>query len=211
MDILADGRMDYEDDVLKELDIVVASPHVSLKQDAAKATDRILRAIDNRYVNIIGHPTGRLINRREGLPLDFDQVFKAAAANGTRAGNQRRLPAARPERHQRPRRRSRPAACSPSTPTPTAPTSFDGHRLRHQRRPPGLGDTRPRDQLHASLEGQTVLRGKAEVITAEGAEDAEEEMLNAKLSAECRMESLVPRFRIRHSAFAFSASSASLR
>lgn len=83
VDILADGRMDYEDAVLKELDIVIASPHLALKQDAKKATDRLLRAIENRYVNIIGHPTGRLINRREGLPLDFAVLFKAAAANGT--------------------------------------------------------------------------------------------------------------------------------
>ncbi|HEX3356095.1 MAG TPA: DNA polymerase/3'-5' exonuclease PolX [Tepidisphaeraceae bacterium] len=83
VDILADGRMDYEDDVLKLLDIVVASPHVSLKQDTKKATDRLLRAIDNKYVNIIGHPTGRLINTREGLPLEMDKLFKAAAANGT--------------------------------------------------------------------------------------------------------------------------------
>ena len=83
VDILVDGRMDYEDDVLKLLDIVVASPHVSLKQDAKKATDRLLRAIDNKYVNIIGHPTGRLINSREGLPLELDKIFAAAAANGT--------------------------------------------------------------------------------------------------------------------------------
>jgi DNA polymerase (family 10) len=83
VDILVDGRLDYEDAVLAELDYVVASPHVSLKQDEAKATDRILRAIDNRYVTIVGHPTGRLINARAGLPLDFARVFKAAAANGT--------------------------------------------------------------------------------------------------------------------------------
>lgn len=83
VDILVDGRLDFEDDVLKELDFVVASPHVSLKQDSIKATDRILRAIDNRYVNVIGHPTGRLINAREGLPLDFGRVFKAAAESGT--------------------------------------------------------------------------------------------------------------------------------
>ncbi len=82
-DILADGRMDYEDEVLKELDIVIASPHVSLKQDATKATDRLLRAIENPYVNVIGHPTGRLINRREGLPLDMQRIFKAAAETGT--------------------------------------------------------------------------------------------------------------------------------
>ncbi len=83
VDILADGRLDFEDEILAELDIVVASPHISLKQDMAKATDRLLRAIDNPYVNVIGHPTGRLINRREGLPLDFARIFKAAAATGT--------------------------------------------------------------------------------------------------------------------------------
>jgi DNA polymerase (family 10) len=83
VDILADGRMDYEDEILAELDIVIASPHIALKQDETKATDRILRAIDNRYVTAIGHPTGRLINKREGLPLNFAKVFAAAAANST--------------------------------------------------------------------------------------------------------------------------------
>lgn len=83
VDILVDGRMDFEDAVLKELDFVVGSPHVSLKQDTEKATDRILRAIDNRYVNVIGHPTGRLINARAGLPLNFTKIYKAAADSGT--------------------------------------------------------------------------------------------------------------------------------
>src|SRR5437764_4871841 len=83
VDILVDGRLDYDDDVLKLLDIVVASPHVSLKQDSKKATDRLLRAIDNKYVNIIGHPTGRLINGREGLPLELDKIFERAAKSGT--------------------------------------------------------------------------------------------------------------------------------
>ena len=83
VDILADGRLDFEDKVLAELDIVVASPHVALKQDAAKATDRLLRAIENRYVQVIGHPTGRLINRREGLPLDIGKIVSTAAASGT--------------------------------------------------------------------------------------------------------------------------------
>jgi DNA polymerase (family 10) len=83
VDILVDGRLDFEDAVLAELDFVVASPHVSLKQDAEKATSRILRAIENRYVNVIGHPTGRLINQREGLPLQFEKIFSAAAATGT--------------------------------------------------------------------------------------------------------------------------------
>jgi DNA polymerase (family X) len=83
VDIMADGRLDYEPEILKELDIVVASPHFSLKQDEKKATDRLKRAIDARYVNIIGHPTGRLINRREGLALDFSKLLPRAAANGT--------------------------------------------------------------------------------------------------------------------------------
>jgi DNA polymerase (family 10) len=83
VDILADGKLDFDDAVLKELDFVVASPHIALKQDSAKATERILRAIDNKYVHVIGHPTGRLIGSREGLPLDFERIFKAAAANGT--------------------------------------------------------------------------------------------------------------------------------
>lgn len=80
VDILVDGRMDFEDAILKELDLVIASPHISLKQERQKATDRMLRAIDNRYVHIIGHPTGRLINQREGLPLDMPKLFAAAKA-----------------------------------------------------------------------------------------------------------------------------------
>ncbi len=83
VDILIDGRLDFEDAVLAELDFVVASPHISLKQDATKATDRLRRAIEHPYVNIIGHPTGRLINGRAGLPLELDKLFPIAARNGT--------------------------------------------------------------------------------------------------------------------------------
>ena len=83
VDILADGTLDYDEAVLAELDWVVASPHFALQQDETKATDRLLRAVESRYVNIIGHPTGRLIDRRPGLPVRFEPVFKAAAANGT--------------------------------------------------------------------------------------------------------------------------------
>ncbi len=83
VDILADGRLDYEDAVLAELDFVVASPHQPLKQEPAKATDRLVRAAENPYVCVIGHPTGRLIMRREGLSPDMAKVFRAAAAAGT--------------------------------------------------------------------------------------------------------------------------------
>jgi DNA polymerase (family 10) len=82
VDILVDGSLDFEASVLAELDIVVASPHVSLKQDTVKATDRILRAVEARYVNIIGHPTGRLINARAGLPVAFETIFARAAQMG---------------------------------------------------------------------------------------------------------------------------------
>ena len=83
VDILSDGELDYEDSVLAELDYVVASPHFALTQDTEKATARLLRAIENRYVNVIGHPTGRLIDRRPGLPVNFEPVFKRAADTGT--------------------------------------------------------------------------------------------------------------------------------
>jgi DNA polymerase (family 10) len=83
VDILADGSMDYPDEILAQLDFVIGSPHIALKQDEQKATDRLKRAIENRYVNIIGHPTGRLINSRAGLPVKFDELFPTAAKNGT--------------------------------------------------------------------------------------------------------------------------------
>ena len=83
VDILADGKLDYPDSLLKELDVVVASPHASLSQDPAKATRRLLKAVENPCVHILGHPTGRLINRREGLHPDMSTLFKAASQSGT--------------------------------------------------------------------------------------------------------------------------------
>ncbi|MBB6429699.1 DNA polymerase/3'-5' exonuclease PolX [Algisphaera agarilytica] len=82
VDILADGSLDYDDDLLAELDIVVASPHAALTQDPAKATKRLLKAIENPYVTIVGHPTGRIVNRREGLSPDMEAIFKAAKDRG---------------------------------------------------------------------------------------------------------------------------------
>jgi DNA polymerase (family 10) len=81
VDILADGTLDYPDDVLAQLDIVVASPHASLGQDPAAATARLVRAVSNPFVRILGHPTGRLINRRPGLSPDMAAVIAAAKAN----------------------------------------------------------------------------------------------------------------------------------
>lgn len=82
VEILADGRLDYEDAVLASLDIVVASLHTSLRQPREKVTERLLNAIRNPHVDIIGHPTGRLIPDREGADLDMDAVLAAAAASG---------------------------------------------------------------------------------------------------------------------------------
>ena len=82
VDILEDGRMDLPDDVLKEADWVVASIHYGQTQPREKITQRLLNAIGNRYVHAIGHPTGRLIGKRKGYPMDFKTVFKAAADQG---------------------------------------------------------------------------------------------------------------------------------
>lgn len=82
VDILADGKLDYPNSLLSQLDIVVASPHAALTQDPEKATTRLLKAIDNPCVTIIGHPTGRLINRREGLSPDMKKIIAAAKARG---------------------------------------------------------------------------------------------------------------------------------
>ncbi|MBL4702809.1 DNA polymerase/3'-5' exonuclease PolX [bacterium AH-315-I18] len=78
VDILADGSLDYADELLAELDVVVASPHAALTQDSKTATARLLKAMENRYVTIMGHPTGRLVNRREGLSPDMPQIIAAA-------------------------------------------------------------------------------------------------------------------------------------
>lgn len=81
VDILPDGRLDYDDDLLAELDIVVASPHTSLKQDRAAAARRLLAAIEHPLVHIIGHPTGRLVGKREGFDPDIPALAKAAATH----------------------------------------------------------------------------------------------------------------------------------
>ncbi len=83
MDILTDGRLDYEDDLLAELDVVVASPHAALRQEPAVATARLLAAIRHPLVHILGHPTGRLINRREGLQPDLEVLIQAAIETDT--------------------------------------------------------------------------------------------------------------------------------
>lgn len=78
-DILADGSLDYPDELLATFDYVVASVHSGLKMDKAKATRRLLKAIENPYTTILGHPTGRLLLRREGYPIDYEEIIAACA------------------------------------------------------------------------------------------------------------------------------------
>ncbi len=78
VDILVDGSLDYDDDLLHELDVVVASPHAGLRAKPAQATKRLLKAIEHPSVHVIGHPTGRLIERRPGLEPDMDELIAAA-------------------------------------------------------------------------------------------------------------------------------------
>ncbi len=79
----AEGDLSTDDDLLEELDVVVASPHAALGQDRGTATDRLVRAVDHPSVDILGHPTGRLIAEREGLTPDIERVAAAAADAGT--------------------------------------------------------------------------------------------------------------------------------
>ena len=81
-DILPDGKLDLSEDCLAQLDFVIASVHSSFKQDQRQITDRILRAIESPVVDILGHPTGRLLLRREPYDLDIDEVIEAAAIHG---------------------------------------------------------------------------------------------------------------------------------
>ena len=81
-DILPNGAMDLADDCLAELDIVIASIHSAFTQDEQRMTERLLKAIECPWVDVIGHPTGRLILKRDGYRFDFERVVDAAAAAG---------------------------------------------------------------------------------------------------------------------------------
>lgn len=80
VDIVADGTLDYADDILSQLDLVVASIHQGFTK---RVTERMCAAMENPYVDIIGHPTGRLISKREGYTMDLDRVMEQARRTGT--------------------------------------------------------------------------------------------------------------------------------
>jgi DNA polymerase (family 10) len=81
-DILFDGSLDYSNEVLGSFDFIVSSVHSNLKMNEEKAMNRLLKAIENPYTTILGHPTGRLLLMREGYPVDHQKMIDACAANG---------------------------------------------------------------------------------------------------------------------------------
>jgi DNA polymerase (family 10) len=83
VDILADGRMDYPSEVLAQLDFVVGSVHSGFSRPQAEQTRRIERAMENPYVTVVGHPTGRLMGQREAYAVDLERLFRTAKATGT--------------------------------------------------------------------------------------------------------------------------------
>lgn len=82
VDILKDGSLDYSDETLAQIDVVVCSVHSYFNLDRGEMTERMLAAIENPYTQIIGHPTGRLLLKRQELPYDMDKVLDACARNG---------------------------------------------------------------------------------------------------------------------------------
>lgn len=81
-DILNDGSLDYTEDILAKFELIIASVHTNLRMDESKATQRIIKAVENPYTRILGHPTGRLLLSRQGYPLDHRKVIDACATNG---------------------------------------------------------------------------------------------------------------------------------
>lgn len=80
-DILMDGALDYDEDLLRQFDLVIASVHSRLTMSENEATERIVKAVENPYCRILGHPTGRLLLMREGYSLNYDKVMDACVAN----------------------------------------------------------------------------------------------------------------------------------
>jgi DNA polymerase (family 10) len=82
VDIKGNGELDFDDDILKRIDIVTCSVHSGFKSPKEKMTERILTAMDNKYMKILAHPTGRIINARPPYEVDLDKVFEKASDKG---------------------------------------------------------------------------------------------------------------------------------
>lgn len=83
VDILSDGSLDFPDRLLERLDFVVASVHSGFKQTRKQLTDRIVKAMKNKHVNLIAHPTGRLMGERDSYEVDLEEIFKVARETNT--------------------------------------------------------------------------------------------------------------------------------
>jgi DNA polymerase (family 10) len=83
VDIRADGVLDYPDELLREIDVVVAAVHSAMGQDKDKMTQRLIRALENPHIDILAHPTCRLIGEREPIEVDLEEVFRAAVRTNT--------------------------------------------------------------------------------------------------------------------------------
>jgi len=81
VDVLKDGSLDFDDGILSKLDLVIASVHSNFNLNKDKQTERIMKVIENKYVHVIGHLTGRLLNRRPGYDIDLDEILAAVARN----------------------------------------------------------------------------------------------------------------------------------
>jgi DNA polymerase (family 10) len=81
-DILSDGSLDYPDEILATFDFIVASVHSVLRMDEERATTRLIKAVENPYTTILGHPSTRLLLSRKGFPINYPKLIDACAANG---------------------------------------------------------------------------------------------------------------------------------
>ena len=150
-DIRADGTLDLAEDCLAQLDVVVASVHSAFNMDAAQMTDRILRALECPYVDILGHPTGRLLLRREAYAVDIPRVIDAAATHGVALEINSQVDRHGPERSARATGQGARREAGDRLRLPL------DRRLRHaalgrDRRPPRLADRRRRAE-HAGRGG----------------------------------------------------------
>ncbi|MGV9168966.1 MAG: DNA polymerase/3'-5' exonuclease PolX [Promethearchaeia archaeon] len=84
VDILPDGSLDLEDETLTDLDVTVAAVHSSFRQTENEMSERVLSAMENRHIDIIGHPTGRIIQKRDPYAIDLDRIFEGAEKHGTK-------------------------------------------------------------------------------------------------------------------------------
>jgi DNA polymerase (family 10) len=135
VDILEDGALDLSDRLLSELDVVIASVHVRHGQDQAAMTARVLRALDHPCTDVLGHPTGRLLQKREPSPLDMPVVLERAARRGVLLevnGNPDRLDLSRNTSARPPGRRLAGGVgrCAPRTRSTTSATR--SHRPRRK-------------------------------------------------------------------------------